>query len=226
MNVHPIPHAIQIYSNFPLLFSVMKDKSPVFFSSKLRSFRTFKWLGEKSPNSSYHIWNHKLVFLQILAWLFSVMWHNSSTFSSKSLYVLDKRVQSNSKISHFRVLAWKLIKFYMPFFKPLVSFPSIFATPFSVMTHDFPEIFKLKHYMLWTKRAHQCKMFWTFGCSNGKSLNSSCHYWNNKVRVYSNFALLFSLTKGNSAVFFLAQTSYTLSKVGNVWAKNLHRCYV
>ena len=52
----------------------------------------------------------------------------------------------------------------------------------------------------------------TFGCSNESSPNSSCHFWNDRVRVYSKFASLFSVMKDNSSVFFLAQTSYTLDK--------------
>ena len=66
--------------------------------------------------------------------------------------------------------------------------------------------------MLWTKRVHQSTIFQTFECSNESSPNSSCHFWNHKVRVYSNFASLFSVMKDNSSVFFLAQTSYTLDK--------------
>ena len=50
------------------------------------------------------------------------------------------------------------------------------------------QIFQLKRYVLWTKRAHQSTTFQTFECSNESSLNSSCHFWNHKVRVYSNFA--------------------------------------
>ena len=41
--------------------------------------------------------------------------------------------------------------------------------------------------------------FQTFGCSNESSPNSSCHFWNHKVRVYSNFASLFSVMKNNSS---------------------------
>ena len=44
-------------------------------------------------------------------------------------------------------------------FKPQVSFCLYFATPFSVMTHYSSEIFQLKQYMLWTKRAYQCTIF-------------------------------------------------------------------
>ena len=54
--------------------------------------------------------------------------------------------------------------------------------------------------------------FQTFGCSNESSPNSSCHFLNHKVRVYSNFASLLIVMKDNSSVFFLAQSSYTLDK--------------
>ena len=50
-----------------------------------------------------------------------------------------------------------------------------------------------------------------FECSNESSTNSSCHFWNRKVRIYSDFASLFSVMKDNSCIF-LAQTSYTLDK--------------
>ena len=40
------------------------------------------------------------------------------TFSSKSLYALDKRIRSKSKFSEFWLLAWKLTKFLMSSFKP------------------------------------------------------------------------------------------------------------
>ena len=74
--------------------------------------------------------------------------------------------------------------------------------------------------MFWTKKAHQCTICQTFECSNESSPNTSCHFWNQKVRLYSNFASLFSVMKDNSSVFF-RQTSYTLDKSGpsrwNFW---------
>ena len=51
----------------------------------------------------------------------------------------------------------------MSFFKPQVNFHLNFATPLSVMTHNSSEIFQLKQYMLWTKRAHQCTIFRRLG---------------------------------------------------------------
>ena len=47
--------------------------------------------------------------------------------------------------------------------------------------------------MLWRKRAHQSTIFQTFGISNESSPNSSRHIWNHKLRVYLNFASLFSV---------------------------------
>ena len=62
------------------------------------------------------------------------------------------------------------------------------------------------------KKSRSMYNFQTFVCSNENSPNSSCHFWNRKVRVYSNFASLFSVMKDNSSVFFLAQTLYNLDK--------------
>ena len=114
-------------------------------------------------------------FSSNFASLISVMIHNFCTFSSKLLYALDKKIRSKYKFSDFRLLAWKLTKFLISFFKSQVNFYLDFAIPFSVMTHNSSEIFQLKHYMLCTKRAHQCTIFQTFGCSNENSPNSSCH---------------------------------------------------
>ena len=63
------------------------------------------------------------------------------TFSSKTLYALDKRSTSKCKFSDFRLLDWKLTKFLISFFKPQVCFSLNFASPFSVMTHNFSESF-------------------------------------------------------------------------------------
>ena len=85
------------------------------------------------------------------------------------------------------------------------SFLLIFASPSRVMKHNCYEIFKLKHYMLWTKRVHQSRIFQTFECSNESSTNSSCNFWNHKVRFYSHFASLFSVMTRNSRIRFLAE---------------------
>ena len=90
-----------------------------------------------------------------------------------------------------------------------------FASPFSVMKHNTSEIFQLKH-ILWTKRAHQSTTFQAFECSNESSTNSSCHFWNHKVTVYSNFVSLLSVMKDNSAVFFFLKPCI-------LWTKRAHQ---
>ena len=56
--------------------------------------------------------------------------------------------------------------------------------------------------MLWTKRARQSTIFQTFEGSNKSSPNSSCRFWNYKVRAYSNFASLFSVMSVQCLVYF------------------------
>ena len=85
------------------------------------------------------------------------------TFSSKYLYALEKWIQSECRFSDFQVLAWKLTKLLMSFFKPQVSFRLNFPTSFSVMIHNSSKIFLLKECMLWTKRDYQCTIFRLLG---------------------------------------------------------------
>ena len=93
---------------------------------------------------------------------------------------------------------------------------SIFTSLFNVMTHNSSEIFQLKHYILWTRMAHQCPIFQAFECFNESSPNFSCHFLNHKVRIYSNFASLFSAMKDNSSVFFQLKPHI-------LWTKIAHR---
>ena len=135
----------------------------------------------------------------------TLQWHETSlfcTFSSKSLCALDKWRPVKCKFSDFRLLVLKLTEFLVSFFKPRVSFLLNFASPFSVMTHNSSEIFQPKRYNLWTKRVDQCTVFQSFECSNESSPNSSCNFWDHKVRVYSSFASMFSVMKDSLFVFF------------------------
>ena len=50
--------------------------------------------------------------------------------------------------------------------------------------------------------------FFRLECSNESPPNSSCHFWNYKVRVYSNSASLFSIMKDNSSVFCSSNLVY------------------
>ena len=104
----------------------------------------------------------------------------------------------------------------MSFSITLVIFPLNFASPFSVMTHDFREIFLLKHYMFCIKRAHQCKIFQTILCSNERSANFLSNFGNHKARIYSNFASMVSATKSNSSVFLQLKPCI-------LWTKRVHR---
>ena len=99
-------HKVRVHSNFASLFSVMKDNSPVFFlaqtlytldkKSPLKwNFWAFEWLGENSPNSSYHVWNNKSVFLQtfhysLVSWEITLLLVLADT-------VLDLDKESSSK---------------------------------------------------------------------------------------------------------------------------------
>ena len=65
---------------------------------------------------------------------------------------------------------------------------------------------------LWTKRAHESTNFQVFDCFNESSPNSSCQFWNHSVKVYSNFASMFSVMKDNSSVFFYLKPLYFWQK--------------
>ena len=56
------------------------------------------------------------------------------------------------------------------------SFSPNFASLFNVMTYNSSEIFLLKHYMLWTKRAHKSTVFQIFECFNESLPSSSRHF--------------------------------------------------
>ena len=104
----------------------------------------------------------------------------------------------------------------MSFFKTRVSFPLNYASSFSVMKHNSYEIFQLKHFMFSTKRTHDSTISQIFECTNEGSPNSSCHFRNHKVRVYSNFVSLFSFIKDNSFVFLQLKPCI-------LWTKKAHR---
>ena len=91
----------------------------------------------------------------------------------------------------------------MSFFNPQVSFCLNFATPFSVMTHNYSESFQLKHYMLWTKRAHQCTIFRLLGALMMKVHPILHAIFETTVSVFLlNFASLFNAMGDKSSVLF------------------------
>ena len=82
----------------------------------------------------------------------------------------------------------------------------------SVSWHIIPLKFSNWSITLQTKEAHHITNFQIFECFNESSPNSSYQFLNHKVKVYSNFVSLFSVTKDNSSVFFLSQTLYSGQK--------------
>ena len=52
----------------------------------------------------------------------------------------------------------------------------------------------------------------TFECSNESPPNSPCHFWNKKIRIYLNFASLFSVMKDKSSVFLSSNVIYSEQK--------------
>ena len=98
-------------------------------------------MGENSPNSSRQFWNQESVFLQTLHHL-SVSWNITLLYlSSKSLYVLDKRIRAKWKFSDFLLLTWKLTNQIMSFFKQKVRFSSKFGSLFSLMRDNPSALF-------------------------------------------------------------------------------------
>ena len=78
----------------------------------------------------------------------------------------------------------------------------------SVSWHITPLKFSSWNITLRKKRAHQSTNCHIFECFNESSLNSSCQFWNHKVKAYSNLASLFSVMKDISSVFFYLNLLY------------------
>ena len=150
----------------------------------------------------------RVSFPSNFASLFNAMRRNSSVLFHLYLYMLWTKGahQSANLISTADI---KFNQILMSFFKRWVSFPLNFASPLTFMTHNSSEIFYLKHFM---NSSSIYNFFQIFEWFNERSHSSSRHFWNHKVRVYSNFASLLSVMKIFSEDFsvFLAQTLYML----------------
>ena len=80
--------------------------------------------------------------------------------------------------------------------------------------------------MLWTKRAHQCKIFQTFGCSNESSSNSSCH--EELCKIWGFFVSKMTRTwwiliRALKRLKYLHFDWPLLCKVYNVWLRKAQR---
>ena len=100
---------------------------------------TFHWLLQVYCTiQKIHI-SQELAFLWI-----TLLCHETKllcSFSSKTLYALDKTSPSKCKFSDLRLFALKLTKFLMSIFKPPVNFSLSIASPFRVMTQNSSVIF-------------------------------------------------------------------------------------
>ena len=79
------------------------------------------------------------------------------------------------------------------------------------MTHNSSEIFQLKHYMLLTKRAHQCTMFQTLSAlmKVHPILLAICETIRLRfIPIFHYCSVLWKI----SCLYFLAETSHTLDK--------------
>ena len=82
----------------------------------------------------------------------------------------------------------------------------------------------MKHYVLWTKITDRSTIFQIFECSNEGWPNSSCDVWNHKVKVYLNFASLFSVMKITPLYFcswnlvYFGQKESIEKKFSDFWA--------
>ena len=108
--------------------------------------------------------------------LLSVMRDNFPVLFQQKLYMLLTKIAYQNASFETVTVFMKINQIPFVIFKPGVSFPSCFASPFIVMTHNSSEIFYLKHYMLKTKKTHQSTHFQTSDWFNESSPNSSCHF--------------------------------------------------
>ena len=80
---------------------------------------------------------------------------------------------------------------------------------FSVSWHIIPLKFSnLNIICFGQKEPIKVQIFRLFEFSNENSPDFSCHLWNHKVRVYSNFASLLSAMKDNSSLLFISNLMY------------------
>ena len=140
----------------------------------------------------------RVSFSSNFASLFIVMRHNSSLSFHLNICILWTKGAHQSTIFQTFDCSHE------------VSFSLNLASPFSVM--KFLCNFQPETLYAFDQKSPSMYKFSDFECSNESSSNSSCHFWNPKVRVYSNFASLLSVMKDDSSVFFLVQTSYTIDK--------------
>ena len=172
-------------SNFASFFSVMAHNFSVLFwlrhnilSTKVAhqsaNFQTCHSSHQNSTNSSCRFLEPRVSFSSNFASHVSVIRHNSSVLFHLKLICFEQKGPIKVQIFRLSTACMKISQIPNVMFqaKSQVSFK--FCVTFQC--HNSSEIFLLKHYMLWTKRAHQSTIFQTFECFNESSPNSSCHF--------------------------------------------------
>ena len=97
---------------------------------------------------------------------------------------------------------WKLAKFLMSFWQTLVSFPSNFASIFSVIKHNSSVYFQLKHYILLFNRTPLKCNFLRHSSVQVKIRQIMVSILKQQVNSSSNFASFFTVMIHNSSVNF------------------------
>ena len=131
----------------------------------------------KFSHCIWSIWFLELLFLFLLSkikTLFFRLWtricqilhvifeSTSATKQQTPLYFFSSNIvyfgQTLYTFWDFRVLRSKFLKFLMSILNWQVDSSSIFASLFTVMTHNSPINFKLIHFQLWTKKKDPIKV--------------------------------------------------------------------
>ena len=118
-------------------------------------------MGYFYPKNTFLQLNHYMeriypLYFQLLVHQIPYVIFNNRTplyFLAHVLHTFDKSSPPWCKFSDFPLLALKLTKFLVSFFKQKVSFYSKFGSFFNVMTHNSSVLFWLKQNILSTKVA-------------------------------------------------------------------------
>ena len=145
----------------------------------------------------------KRQFSSNFAALSSVMKDNSAVLFHLKLYRLSTKGTHQRQIFRLSTASMKINQIPCHFSNRESVFTWILLH-LPVSWHIIPLKFSSYNVSLWTKRAHQSTNFQIFECRNESSPNSSSKFRNHKVKVYLNFASLFSVTKYNSFLFVAA----------------------
>ena len=226
MKINQIPYVIfQATSQFSFKFS----KTPEIFFVK----HYMLWTERDNQHIIFHLMRvhpiARAIFettKDLFNFCITVQCHERSLlyiFLAQSSYFRQK-YPIEVKFSDFWVVGWKFTKFLMSYLESQVSFYLNFASLFIVMRDRSSVLFKQKSYMIFTKGAHKVENF--------RLLTA-------QVKSYQTCTLIgyllvvWRMTWGIWQIFIRTLESVKigtfgilLSKVENVWAKDLQRGHV